>query len=356
MVLRFKKIRRLAFQFLIFNFLIFSLPILAEGRGVGTSGNSFLKIGVGARSTSMGDASTAVVDDVTSIYWNPAGLVLIKDSQISAMHIEWFDDIRYEWIGFAQPITSRATIAADVSYMYMGSIARTIESPSEGYEEDGTFSPTDMAGRIAFATRASKNLLIGGSFQRIQSKVDFSDVIKERIGDKIAQSMAINIGCIYSTPVVSGLSVGFCLQNLGRQTQAFVTEKEPMPFTLNLGVAYKTLVVARRKAMSTEESEAGSQPDQDKKTSDKQSSSDLTMAMDLSIPADSSISARLGAEYRFGDSIVIRGGYRTGTGFDFPSGLCGGMGYNTADYQVDYAFVPYGNLGNTHRVSFTIRF
>ena len=47
-----------------------------EGRGVGTSGSAALKIGIGARATGMGDASVAVVDDVSSIYWNPAGLFL----------------------------------------------------------------------------------------------------------------------------------------------------------------------------------------------------------------------------------------------------------------------------------------
>ena len=78
---------------LLISFLLL-IPHIVEAGGVGTSGNAMLKIGVGARATSMGEASVAATDDVTSIYWNPAGLVLVRNSQISAMHIEWFDDIR----------------------------------------------------------------------------------------------------------------------------------------------------------------------------------------------------------------------------------------------------------------------
>jgi hypothetical protein len=40
------------------------------------------KDGVGARPLGMGQAFTAVSDDVTSIYWNPAGLGFLKDKEV----------------------------------------------------------------------------------------------------------------------------------------------------------------------------------------------------------------------------------------------------------------------------------
>jgi hypothetical protein len=335
---------------LIFYFLFTSY--ITEANGAGTSGNSMLKIGVGAKATSMGEASVAATDDIASIYWNPAGLVQIKNSQLSAMHIEWFDDIRYEWLAFAQPLSKRAAIGVDVSYMYMGSISRTIESSTEGYEQDGTFSPVDMAGRVALSVKAFKNTLLGASIQRIQSKVSFDKVTKEKISDKTAQGMAIDLGGIYNITRIPGLSVGGCLQNLGGQTKAYFTEKASMPFAFNIGMAYKVQMLSE-KAPATE-----TPKDKEPKTKTEPSSSPsaLTIATDLSFPNDSSINARFGAEYRFGNGISLRGGYRTGRGSSFPSGLSAGIGYDSKDYQVDYAIVPYGDLGNTHRVSFTIRF
>src|SRR5207248_6632854 len=38
----------------------------------GTSSGSFLKIGVGARATALGEAFVAVAHDAGALYWNPA--------------------------------------------------------------------------------------------------------------------------------------------------------------------------------------------------------------------------------------------------------------------------------------------
>ncbi len=340
------------FRFLIFKIIVcalclmFCLVLPCWGRGVGTSGSAVLKIGVGAKSTSMGEACVAVADDVSSIYWNPAGLFQIRGSQLSAMHIEWLDDIRYEWIGYAQPVTSWATVAADVSYVHMGSIARTIESLTEGYEQDGTFTAADMAGRVALAGEVYKDILVGASFQVLQSRVDFQNVTKEGIADKTAQSTAIGLGGLYNTPVPN-LRVGCSFQNWGKQTQAFFKDKEPLPFAFKIGVAYKKALEMRQEPESSEEEATAG--------SDK-SAGVLVVAMDLNFPADGSVGVRMGGEYQFDNGIAVRGGYRTGTGLEFLSGLSGGAGYNTAAYHLDYAFVPYGDVGSTHRVSLTIRF
>jgi len=345
-------IKFIKFLYIFLFCLIYLLPSNSDGRGVGTSGSTMLKIGVGAKPASMGDATVASTDDVSSIYWNPAGLFQIRDSQFSAMHIEWFEDIRYEWLSFVQPIGSRSTIAVDVSYLYMGAISRTVESISEEYEEDGTFSPVDVAGRLALSAKIINGLMVGVSLQRIQSQINFDKVTKVAISDKIAQSMIVDIGAIYKIPRIPELSIGGCFQNFGGQTKAFITKKESIPFSLDLGMAYKAQMKAVKNQTSTE-----AKPD----NSERQPSSNiqpgsLTIAFAVVFPVDESINARLGLEYRFSNGIAFRGGYKTGSGFDFPSGLSGGIGYDSSAYQIDYAFVPYGELGNTHRVSFTIQF
>ena len=53
--------------------------------------NEFLNIGVGARGLAMSKAQVASVNDVTSAYWNPAGLTGIQDNlQVSTQHAEYF--------------------------------------------------------------------------------------------------------------------------------------------------------------------------------------------------------------------------------------------------------------------------
>jgi len=344
------------------------LAVPAACRDVGTSGSAVLKIGVGARPASMGEASVAATGDVSSIYWNPAGLVQIRNSQLSAMHIEWFDDIRYEWVGYAQPVASWGTVAADISYVHTGSIVRTIESPTEGYEENGTFTAADIAGRFALAGKVFKGVLVGASFQVLQSRVNFDNVTKAGIGDKTAQSTSINLGVLYDTPIPD-LTVGGSFQNWGAQTQAFISEKEPLPFAFRVGAAYKVLMTGKTETAETEEnvdsmnneelpaSEVSSLQSVESRSPRRDvSTGALIVALDLDFPADDSVGARMGAEYLFGNGIAIRAGYRTGTGFDFPSGLCAGAGYRADTYQLDYALVPYGDIGNTHRISLTVRF
>ena len=56
--------------------------------------NEFLNIGAGARGLAMGSAQVASVKDGTAGYWNPAGLVEVKEyPQLNLMHAEYFAGI-----------------------------------------------------------------------------------------------------------------------------------------------------------------------------------------------------------------------------------------------------------------------
>src|SRR5580765_1234401 len=70
----------------------------------GTSSGSFLKIGVGARATGLGETFVAVANDPSAIYWNPAGLASLQRSELLLSHIEWPADIRYEHAAWVLPV------------------------------------------------------------------------------------------------------------------------------------------------------------------------------------------------------------------------------------------------------------
>src|SRR5258705_13679669 len=71
---------------------------------VGTSSGSFLRIGVGARATGLGESFVAVANDPSAIYWNPAGLASLQHSELLLSHIEWPAEIRYEHAAWALPV------------------------------------------------------------------------------------------------------------------------------------------------------------------------------------------------------------------------------------------------------------
>ena len=68
--------------------------------------NEFLNIGAGARGLAMGGAQVATASDATAGYWNPAGLVGVKDfPNAGIMHAEYFAGIaKYDYASFALPV------------------------------------------------------------------------------------------------------------------------------------------------------------------------------------------------------------------------------------------------------------
>ena len=121
--------------------------------------NEFLTIGVGARALGMSLSQVACVNDVTSGYWNPAGLVGIQsDLQIAAMHSEYFAGIaKYDYAAIGKSIDS--TSAAALSFIRFGvdDIPNTTQLIDAGgnidYDRITSFSAADYAFIFSYARK-----------------------------------------------------------------------------------------------------------------------------------------------------------------------------------------------------------
>lgn len=140
--------------------------------------NEFLAIGVGARALGMGSAYTGIVNDVTSGYWNPAGLLGVKgDLQVGVMHSEYFAGIaKYDYIGLAKPIDSLSTIGFSFIRFGIDNIPNTIDlidpSGNIDYDRITTFSSADHAFIISYARKLSvPGLQVGGNAKVIYRRV-----------------------------------------------------------------------------------------------------------------------------------------------------------------------------------------
>ncbi len=124
--------------------------------------NEFLNIGVGARALGMSLAQVASVNDVTSGYWNPAGLLGIRsDLEVAAMHSEYFAGIaKYDYAAIGKGIDSVS--AASISFMRFGvdDIPNTTDLIDAGgnidYDRITTFSAADYAFIFSYARRGWK--------------------------------------------------------------------------------------------------------------------------------------------------------------------------------------------------------
>ena len=101
--------------------------------------NEFLNIGAGARGMAMGNAQVASVTDGTAGYWNPAGLVNVKDNpQINLMHAEYFAGIgKYDFANLVLPLKdNKRTIALTLLRFAVDDIPNTVFL----VEPDGTIN------------------------------------------------------------------------------------------------------------------------------------------------------------------------------------------------------------------------
>ncbi|MGQ9610724.1 MAG: PorV/PorQ family protein [bacterium] len=279
----------------------------------GTKGGQILKIGVGANAVGMGESYVAAADDIYSVYWNPAGLHKIDRSQLGFMHNEWFEDIRHEFIGYVQPVGSMGTLAGSISYVSMGELDKTDESG----KELGKFHPYDILFGLSYGTGIGKSAAFGLSVKLLQEKID----------EEKAQAIAFDVAGLYDLSG-KGFIIGINLQNLGTRMK-FVEESFQIPLNLKIGIAQRLINNA------------------------------LTFAADVNFPSDNDINMGLGIEYRIMGMIDLRAGYRYtlgGNDLGAFSGFRTGIGLGFGRYRIDYALVPYGELGQAHRISLIASF
>ncbi len=144
-------------------------------QNVRTYSNEFLSLGVGARALGMGNAQTAVVNDVTAGYWNPAGLNGVENIQFSAMHAEWFAGIsKYDYLGVAIPIADNSrTIGISAIRFGVDDIPNTLalvnDDGSIDYNNVSAFSSADYGFLFSYAQELGP-IRLGGNAKLIHRR------------------------------------------------------------------------------------------------------------------------------------------------------------------------------------------
>src|SRR5437773_2030847 len=85
--------------------------------GPGTTSGELLKIPLGTRAIGMGEAFTALADDSSSLYWNPAGMSLMSQKEVTFMHSSLIEGIHYEHLAAVIPGDA---YAAGANFSYLG--------------------------------------------------------------------------------------------------------------------------------------------------------------------------------------------------------------------------------------------
>jgi len=180
MYLRYLTLMRFVKPYLIiFGLILFSSVSFGQVRKYS---NEFLNIGVGARALGMSRAQTAVVNDLTAGYWNPAGLLGVKsDFQVNFMHAEYFAGIaKYDYGSFAKPLGDDAAIGLSFIRFGIDDIPNTIDlidaTGNINYNRVSTFSATDYGFLASYAKKSKiEGLNLGANAKIVYRQVgDFA--------------------------------------------------------------------------------------------------------------------------------------------------------------------------------------
>lgn len=313
---------------------------------VGITAAPFLEIGVGARAVGMGGAFVGIADDVSSLYWNSAGIADIPKNEVLFLHTDWLLDLSYDYVGAVIPLGRAGTIGASITVMSMEEMeVRTIEF-QEGTGEK--FSATDFSAAVSYARHLTDRFSIGANVKYIE----------QRIWNMKATSVAIDVGTLFRTQI-KGLRIGTNISNFGPSMQmtgkdvyeyhdiapdklgnnekilaALKTDEWPLPLTFQAGLAYDLF---------------------------NSNFNRLTIAADAISPSDNTQAINAGFEYGLNNLVFVRGGLKSLFQQDSEESFTVGGGlryemFGSGEIYVDYSYADFGLLNYVQRLSFSLRF
>lgn len=298
--------------------------------GAGSTTSNFLKIGMGARAAGMGDAFMSVADDSLAVFWNPAGLMLTRGTDISLTHQAWMMGVDQEFLTFSHRQKDEGAFGASLNYLGVKPYASTLETDTGEYGGTGEqVSAHDFALSLAYAQRLG--FWFPGRFLNKMLIGVNATLMNQHLDTNGATGASLNFGGMYEIKR-RRTYVALTVTNLGTSLDGV-----SQPLAATIGASHKL-----RKLLLKKDS--------------------LTLAFAVPVYNDTGARFNLGTEYTacFGDvDASLRGGYRSGYDLNGTSGVCVGAGvlkhYPTFDIGLDYALAPYGELGLTHRITLKAR-
>jgi len=283
------------------------LPVAAQAADPGRTVLSFLKLGVDARATAMGEAYVAVAGDAAASYWNPAGLLRIEKNDVLGMHNAWVQDLRHDFVGAA---LHRGRHAAGISFI--GLFTDDLERRDDTGKAGGSFGYSDVSVSGSYAFQVTQDIGLGATVRYLRESIDNQNL----------SGFAYDFGGYWDTPL-DHLTAAASLRNLGGQ-MSFDFEGAgsfDLPTTLQAGLAYTFPDLAGGR---------------------------LLLASDFVAASGDDGSFHAGAEYAIKQVFLIGAGIKTGLDNE---NVSFGLGYDN-NVRLHYAFTPLdSDLGNAHRFS-----
>lgn len=313
-----------------------NLALAAGNSDIGTTAAPLLKLPPDPRAAAMGEAFVAAADEASAVHCNPAGLAALDHMSLQLTQAFYLDSVSYQFAGYAQPLSALfhqfsagpaglpaagrppdwGVLGVGLFFLQAGSVEKTDNTGARV----GSFRPADLAASLSYG-RALGRVDLGLTGKFVESKID-----------RVATTLAADLGLRYRTAFNERpAALAAAVRNAGGSLK-FNRESDPLPLTVVLGAMLRP-------------------------------TRDSLVAADMSAPSDQKPCFALGGELTQPLRRDLRGALRAGwrsayadSGLGGLSGLSAGAGLALPLLRVDYAWVPFGILGDTHRLGLTFRF
>jgi len=268
-------------------------------------------LGASARTDALGGAFTGVADDPSALFFNSAGLSSLQDARISLNHNSYLAGTFEETLLVGLPAGDLGGFAGAVQYVFWG----TLDERNAFGVDQGTSGDSDIALSLGWGKALSKNFSIGAAVYGTQQKIvdTLYSSLSGQVGLLWIPWKDFRAGLVYTgfgTPV-SGQSLATDLKGGVSKLFRWGSDKT---FLLAFSGYYEPNGVSQLQG---------------------------------------------GLEAGFQKNYFIRAGYQLPLSDNQISGFTGftaGAGVRIESLTLDYAFVPYGDLGTSNRVSLAYDF
>ncbi len=268
-------------------------------------------LGASARADAMGSAFAGIADDSAALFFNSAGLSGLGDAQISLNHNSYLAGSFEETLLVGLPAGDLGGFAGAVQSVFWGSLD---ERDASGVDL-GTFQDNDVALSFGWGKEWAKGFSAGVALYGTQQK----------IVESLYDSLSGQAGLLWKAS--PGLRFGLAYAGFGTPVagQALATD-------LKGGTSYFFHLSADKSLL-------------------------LAFTGDAEPNSVSRLQGGIEAGYR--KNIFLRMGYQLPlsnnqvTGFD---NFTAGVGIHFDSITLDYAYVPYGDLGTSNRISLAYDF
>ena len=283
-----------------------------------------LLLGISARAQGMGNAFVAISEDVTALYWNPAGLAYLFRRELQIQHAEQFGgSINHDVFLFGMPF-ARGGLGLGIIRLGVDNIALTsLEDPTKPLSPENRpvltqrVGTTDYAIQMAYAHTFHAKIQAGATLKLIRRNLNIGT----------GTGYGLDLGVLY--PINQHLRLGVVLRNATQTKIAFNTGiKDTLKPSLLMGLAY-THPIAMLKGK-------------------------LTGSISFHFGEEKSgvegvQGIQIGTEYMLKQTVALRMGLQ-----DRHFTL--GTGLKTRRFALDLAFLSHHDLDNTYRISGSLYF